>query len=542
MNRLKIILLNRGHLFMTFGLTIGLVFSILPILGFDLIYFPGDMGDGRLNLIFLEHAHKFFTGQLITSYWDITFMHPEPNVLAYSDNLIGSAPFYSIFRALGYDIYSAYQAWFITVSALNYISAFYFLKYVFKNNYTAVIGAFIFAFSIALQSQMTHAQTFPRFAIPLAFLMAYKFGESYKIKDFFLTILFVVYEIYCAIYLGFMLVIPIAIFLISILIKHYKKEGKFDKIWFLKLLAAGVVNLLILLPLMLPYMGRSITPNFGHLSHLLPNVPTFKSYFFSQKGSLIWDFLSQTANDYRSWWNHQIFAGGVATLSYIAVIIIIAYKLIAKKFKDISLIQRLILSGIITLFLYLRFYNISAYTFIYFLPGFSSMRALQRIINIELIFFAIATVFILNKFFKKKPLINLILFTVLFSLTVTDNYFNSEKTYRFSIAEAKERTETLDSILVDIPKYSIISVEPSIKSKRIAFTQIDAMLMAQKHDLKCINGYTATSPKGYSSYWNNPNPESRNKWLQVNKAKFDALYIIDPIKKTVEITSINFKD
>jgi hypothetical protein len=44
--------------------------------------------------------------------------------------------------------------------------------------------------------------------------------------------------------------------------------------------------------------------------------------------------------------------------------------------------------------------------------------------------------------------------------------------------------------------------------------QIDAMLLAQEYGLKTLNGYTAASPKEYVKYWNAPNEESRNHWLQ----------------------------
>ena len=82
---------------MPFGLVLGLCFFTFKIIGFDFSYFPGDLGDGRLNLYFLEHAHKFFTGK-ISSFWEAPFMYPEPNVTAYSDNLLGSAPIYSFFE------------------------------------------------------------------------------------------------------------------------------------------------------------------------------------------------------------------------------------------------------------------------------------------------------------------------------------------------------------------------------------------------------------------------------------------------------------
>ena len=62
------------------GLLLGLYFITLNVVGHKLQYFPGDLGDARLNIYLLEHAHKFFTGQL-KSFWNAPFMFPEPNVI-----------------------------------------------------------------------------------------------------------------------------------------------------------------------------------------------------------------------------------------------------------------------------------------------------------------------------------------------------------------------------------------------------------------------------------------------------------------------------
>jgi len=235
------------------GLIAGLFLFTFNVTGLDFRFFPGDLGDGRFNLYLLEHAYKFFTGE-ISNFWDAPFMYPESNVISYSDNLLGSALFYSIFRLLGFDVYLSYQLWFVTVSVHHKNEKVYFLKYVFKNNYAAVLGAFIFAFSLALQSQLTHSQTFPRFAIPLALLMAVKFSEELKPKYFLYTLIFVVYQIYCGIYLGFMLTIPVTILFILIVIKSVIEGSNkiFNGKWLMQMAGSLFISRLVLLPLMLP--------------------------------------------------------------------------------------------------------------------------------------------------------------------------------------------------------------------------------------------------------------------------------------------------
>ena len=514
---------------MLVGLVFGLFLFTFNIIGFNFGFYPGDLGDGRLNLYFLEHSHKFFSGKIV-SFWNAPFMYPENNAIAYSDNLLGSAPLFSLFRLIGFNIYKSYQLWFIAVSALNFISAFYFLKYVFKNNYSAVIGAFIFAFSLALQSQLTHAQTFPRFAIPMAFLMAVKFSEGLRPKYFLYTLLFVVYQIYCGIYLGFMLVVPIGIYLIIIIAKEvfFEKKAFFSFKWLLQITAYCLLNIVLLLPLMLPYMERKISPGFEHYKEISNSIPSIKSHFFSQQGSLIWDFLSKTGQNYNAWWDHQIFAGGVATICMILAAFWLLSHSVKTKFRlnSFSIPFILILTGFITFFLFIRFKGISAYIALYFIPGFSSMKSLARIINIELIFFAIATAFVFSKIFKNNFRFQPLIFILALSLVIGDNYFYKGKSYRTEVSVAKERIANIEKTFAQIPSGSLVSYEPLQLESASIYYQIDAMLTSQRYGLITVNGYTGTCPGDYGMYWNEPNEKTRNYWLSTKKIDQDTIYII----------------
>jgi len=514
---------------MLLGLLAGLYFFVFHVIGFGFEYFPGDLGDGRLNLYFLEHVHRFFTGD-VASFWNAPFMHPEPMVISYSDNLLGSAPFYSLFRVLGFGTYTAYQLWFVTVSLLNYICAFYFLKYVFKNNYAAVLGAFVFAFSIAMQSQLTHAQTFPRFAIPLALWMAVKFSEDLKPKYFFYTLLFVVYQIYCGIYLGLMLAVPTGIYLLLIILKDIfgERKGVPSFKWYFKLCLAGVVNVLILLPLMVPYMDRKIEPTMDYYRQISGSIPTLLSHFYSQQGSLLWDSLSQVGKNLPASWDHQIFAGAFATVCLLVAffVLVIVFTKARLRIAKLSSLSTLFLAGLTTLLLYVRFGTFSAYVLVYHLPGFSSMRSVTRIINVELIFFALAIAFVYVELISNRIRLQVILFIACLGLIISDNYFFAEKSYKTLVDIAEQRTQTVDKAFALIPKESIASYEPMELIEAPHLYQIDAMMASQAYDIKVINAYTATCPGDYGPYWNQLNESSRMHWLADRDIEADTLYVV----------------
>lgn len=521
------------------GLLLGLIFFVFPIIGWDFSYFFGDLADGRLNLFFLEHNYQYLTNKIDT-YWDIPFMYPEKNVLAYSDNLMGTSPIYVLFRLIGLDTFSSYLWWFIVLCCLNYSTAFYALKKILKNNQAALIGAFIFAFSIALQSQTTHAQTFPRFAIPLIFLSAFQFAKTLHPKHLLFSLLWLVYQIYCGVYLGFLCAVPLGIYLAIILLKMLFSRPKIKiKHWIWKALLSLTVSLLALLPLMLPYFERKKDPSAEHFTKIIGSIPTLQSYVFSPINSRFWHFLAPDLNIDNSW-AHQIFPGIIALLGGIgiALLLLIELKKAKLNINQLSHSSLLVLSGLITFFIFLRWDSYSAYQLFYYLPGFSSMRLLSRIINIELFFFGLATAVLWGKLFQNKAIGNVI-FPVLLIFLVLDNSFDGEKTAKESIKVAKKRTATLEIALDKIPKNQVFSFEPQQLTSPPVLYNIDAMLMAQKHNLKTINAYTATCPGDYSTFWNNLNEEGRNYWLAGKNPDQKDLYIVN---HQGEINLVNMKE
>ncbi len=510
------------------GLVLGLYFMILNVTGIDFCYLPGDLGDGRFNTYILEHAHQYFSGNL-DSFWSAPFMHPEKEIITFSDNLLGTAPLYSIFRVFGADIFTAFQLWFVLIAILNYSTGYLFLNWLLKNRYAAVLGAFVFAFSLALQSQIAHAQTFPRFFIPLAIWMSLLFMQELKPKFFFLTLFFTVMQFYSGIYLGFMLTIPLIFLYLIIIIK--KRKELFQHIkqwkWILKILAAIAINVLLLQMLMTPYYNRSIQVGENLFENVLHTVPLFKSYLFAQPGSPIWTFLRGVGVELQASWDHHLFTGGISVLSLLSFFVLITFR---KKLKLQSLISNnvaiLALTAILTFLSVIRINEHTLYRLFFNLPGFGSMRAITRIINIELLFFglavAVVSLLILNRFVKFKTPI----FLIMIGLLTFDNYFTEGSSYRIEKKEAKVRLSTLQDKMKNIPAGAIVSYEPLERDYNVYVYQIDAMLAAQSLGLKTVNGYSGNSPGAYQSFWHEMSESGRISWFESLNFKPKKVYVI----------------
>lgn len=503
----------------------------LNITGVNLEFFPGDEGDARFNTYILEHGHQFLFGNQ-ESLWEAPFMYPEANVISYSDNLIGSAPIYSFFRVLNFDRETAFQLWFIAMFLLSYICCYLFLKAQVKNVYAAVLGALVFAISMALQSQMTHAQVFPTFPIPFVFWMLSLFFNRLRPVFFFLAVFFLVYQFYCGIYLGFFLCIPFAIYL---LIGLYKNKSVLNTRvksvkWIGELLLGLMINIFLLMLLMLPYMARSKTVGAQNYENVFYSIPTIKSFFYSQNGTWLWSFLNTTGKGIPAQWDHQIFVGG---LPVVAVFLLFFTWLFSrfptfniKGLRQNSHLNWLLLAGLLTSFIFVRAGEYSLYQFLWKLPGFTSLRSITRVINVELLFFSVALTIVAASLFNRFQKRSFLLFLGLIVVIVFDNGHYAHKAYRTQKSSSQLRVHNLKNKLKILPPNSVMSYEPEMDEFPAFVYQIDAMLATQSLGLRTINAYTATSPHRYNNFWWKLDESSRKEWLDSHPEIQDSIYII----------------
>ena len=259
-------------------------------------------------------------------------------------------------------------------------------------------------------------------------------------------------------------------------------------------------------------------------------MPTFKSFFFSQQGSFFWDFLSDIAKEHQAWWDHQIFAGAIATICLIFFVVVFISKIIKKNsFRQFQLNPYLVaifLTFLLTFFFFTRIEKFSCYWLIFKLPGFGALRSLTRIINIELIFFSVATGFVFNILFRKNKWLNICFFIVLLGLIMVDNYLKEGYSYRTEKSMAQARINDLTEKMEKIPEGTVVSYEPVIMETYSIFYQLDAMLASQKLNLIAINGYTNTSPPGYNNYWYNMSDDAREEWLRMFNFSADTIIVI----------------
>jgi hypothetical protein len=277
-------------------------------------------------------------------------------------------------------------------------------------------------------------------------------------------------------------------------------------------------------------MERAEASEMHYYWDVIDSVPTIRSYFTSQDGSLFWDFLSKTSEDYPAHWDHQIFTGITAMVAMIIFIVIGVKTLFFKKlFTRLNITKTqgvMLITTIGTFAFYTRFQGYSMYKILYDLPGFNSMRSLTRIINVEVLLYGFAIALITVIIFKYVKQKQWIIFLSILTILTLDNYFKPMSSYKMDKDVSQARVNNLIEKMQHIPEGSIVSYEFNGIVDSESYHQIDGMLAAQSLNLKCLNAYSDDIPEGYYHYCVTPSEESRAIWFNEKNFTPDTVYVV----------------
>jgi hypothetical protein len=523
MNKLKSIL------FPFFFLCLGLFLVPLNIYGPSCSKIPGDLGDARFNNYILEHNYKFFTGQ-VDKYWDAPFMYPYKNVLAFSDNLLGSAPIYAAFRMSGADRESAFQYWLLTLFVLNFICCYWPLIKWSGNQILSTTGAYIFSFSILLVGNIYNVQTYPRFVVPLVFYWSWIYFNQKEIKYFLLVCLGIVFQFFCGIYLGFLLLYALLFLFTSYLIV-YKDLSFFtqlkDKLILRNHLLIVLLTSILFFPFILPYISISQHAGVPSFEEVKQYIPTIRSYFFTDKAPVFWSALSEHAVPViKNWWCHFLFIGALPWLGILAIPFVLFNRNTESPSKKFILF--LLLSLFLSFIFCLNINGFTLYQLIYKLPGFSAMRSMNRIINIEIMFFILIFVFVFYELSKQHAFIKwiLIFFPV---FAILDNAIHADKILSYDKKESQDRILAIRNVIQTNyqNETGAIAYLPDTIGNPVYF-HIDVMLACQELNIACVNAYTGHNPGQYNDFFAQSNIESLTSWCEFNQIKSESILQIHP--------------
>ncbi len=514
----------------------------LALFGPDRSKIPGDLGDSRFINYILEHFHQYAIGNE-KSYWDAPFMYPYTNVTALSENLLGTAPIYSVFRFGGFNRESAYQLWILALFSLNYIGCFIALRLWSKHTVLSACGAYIFAFGIYNIGQLDHMQVFPKFMVPFAMYFFWRALDQRRAIHLALAALSVVYQFYCGIYLGFM-VLYCMLFMFAAHVIFYRRS------WFVKssfrwrgvstIAAIAVVSAELLYPLLHPYMLVSNTLGMRHFEDIIATIPHVPSYFFTHPAASSWHILSEHSKfAFPEWWSHFLFMGAVPWAAILALPVVLLSKRVASDEK-----RRIAWLSLVLLLSIVFCVNMSGHTlykFIFDLPGFSALRAIDRIINVEAVLFIALFVLV----FRSIPVNTrsaLLLGPMLAGLVVLDQRVDTNELKRYDKYDAQELVKKVEREMVmeHDTTYKVIAYTPILSATedelvhtRTIETELTAMLAAQHLHLPIVNAYTGSYPGNYISFFDHMDQKTLDDWCAFNHTTSEHIQCINNVGQGV---------
>jgi hypothetical protein len=470
-------------------------------------FVPSDLADGRFNNYILEHFFKWVSGGVPT-YWSAPFFYPFKNVLTFSDTLLGAAPFYALFRWVGLDRETAFQAWYVLGFGLNYLAVIYVLSKLDFHPLAASAGAIFFAFGLPILAQETHVQLLYRFGVPLACFSLTQFFQEAKIKWLIGAIFWLVWQFYLSIYLGVFLslllivlglLLPFSTPALSFsqrltswprcLAQAWKQASRVEKILTgLALLGLGGLLLLLLWPY---YTGARHYGLFRPWSEV--GKPQLEHYLTAD-GSRFWtDLKSKFAAFSPATTEQQLFPG--MTISCLLILALVA------RFRSPNAPTLwLHLGATLTLMLLtLEFANgFSFYRLLWNLPGLKSIRAVGRVQLVLMWPLALCAAWVLDEILRRaqgKLRWLAILPVLLTGLLIAESTFFPHVTYPKALGQAR-LAELRTQLPANLPDSPVLYFATQ-RSEHYILQELDAMLVAQELGYPTLNGYSGNVPPGY---------------------------------------------
>jgi hypothetical protein len=491
------------------GLAI-VVFLIGLVLFFKMGADPGDLGDARFNMYVLEHGYRWLV-RLDHSFWSAPFFYPAQNVIAYSDNHLGSLLAYAFFRVLGANREMAFQLWAITLFFLNYFVTYAVVRRQKLSPVGAIACAYIFTFSMTMAAQMSHIQLAPRFMVPVAFWMTMRFLETGRAKQLGLSLAACAFQIYLGIYIGYFLVLSLIPFLgLMILlqnrwsaIRSFAIRAGLPALFRrgLSYAGAGLAFVVALLPIAVPYYQVQQEIGGRKWEELVPLLPRWQSYLYAPE-SILWGRILRFGDVLPMANEHALFFG---LLPYLAIcfFVYLSWKR-NEQFagSEVAIAMAGVLLALVILTVYCTGFSFYRYAWA-FLPGAGGIRGVTRIVFVLLYLVAFISGAVVTYLIDrledahgrwKSWFLGIGILTMV-------SLDQLSKVPSMSESECRERVDRLKARM-DNPGQKVLWLcyqtdEPSF------LQQLDAMLAAQDLGLNVVNGYSGLAPKNYPfSLWN----------------------------------------
>ena len=471
----------------------------------------GNMGDSRLESLFMEHWYKVFHGQ--EAIRDLSIFYPVKNTLGYADALFLLSLPYSFLRAMGYQWMTAYQLTLIGTHFLGGLFLTWFLRKGLKLPFGAcVIGLIIGNFSNSYSLLIIQTQFVTFSLVPLFFIFMKNFYDCltpdltrsrniYGILSIFLFAGIMVTNFYTGFFLAFFLLIFYIVIVIYLLknncfnVKHALQIVKNNKIEILMYIVCVIIALLpffwIYLPVFTEMGGRS-------WEFITLYLPYWYDLFNVSPSNIIWSFPNTS-----SW--HEF---GFPLITGILLIVICSiyikrYFNSRSQGKNITFYMTIGFSltiAVILLFI-LKFEILneifSLWYFIFNLvPGASAIRMVTRFIPFLSLPAGILIAIFLSERIRFSDKISIKTFLT-YMLLIVAIFIEHQNTGFYTGWSKSDMNDYLNKVSPPPDDCESFFLVNNIKRSYHDIYHLDAWSIATRFNIKTINGYSAQTPKNW---------------------------------------------
>ena len=304
---------------------VGTWFVFQPTLSSGFAKLQTAPGDPLLTCYFLEHElrvveHRDHLG----TFWSPPFFYPAPNVLAYSETMMGVLPVYALLR-LRWDPCTSSQLLLIVMCVLDYAAMLLVLRQMGVGPPLAALGAFFFAFGAPRVGQVGHLQLFLIFYVPLSLWALWRLVAAPSRGRLALLLLLLYLQMLSVIYVGWFLLLTFGLAVPQLLC--WDREGRrrlaaFWRAapWFIVLSVASWAAAQYVV--LRPYMAAKAALGERSWDDVLPSLVRPEWWFAAMPGSTYQWLLPDYPRGSSGSWELYLFPGlvpialGVASAVY----------------------------------------------------------------------------------------------------------------------------------------------------------------------------------------------------------------------------------
>lgn len=278
----------------------GMLAAHAPMLTTGLARIQATIDTPLINYI-LEHGYRWLLGWPgHDRFWDPPIFYPARNTAAYTEVLLGVAPLYWGWRAVGLAPDTALQLWMLTASSLNFLAAYLLLRRgVRAGPLPSSLGAYLFSFAAIRVYKIGRSQLLPQFytlAAVCALIRIFEEGEGKGEGDTrWIAVFFgsVVAQFYAGFYWGWFLAFALAVALAWALVLPRPRRRLLSIVRRHPgtILLSTLAGALLLAPLAVHYLQAAEAVGYRRFAEIATALPRPASWLYLGRSSWVYGGL-----------------------------------------------------------------------------------------------------------------------------------------------------------------------------------------------------------------------------------------------------------